>query len=334
MFTYPAEWESHQACWLAWPTDQNLWGDDLAEAQTEFVGLCQNIQGEDLYVLVCDDKAEHQARGALAGLAVKFIRMPYGDIWLRDTAPIFLKSNEGKIAASCFRFNGWGEKYILDHDDAVAKNISSTFGGKIETFFQPWILEGGSVEVDGFGTCLTTEQCLLNANRNPDLSREQIELRLKENLGVRKTLWLKDGLINDHTDGHIDTIARFAPNGVVLYMKPADDRDPNFKILEQIRNDLSGMTNAKGEKLQLVEVPSPGEVRNDDDKKLMPASYLNFYIANESVVVPTYGVSADNTAVAAIAKCFPGRKTVGAKAKAILKGGGAFHCITQQLPKA
>lgn len=332
MLSYPAEWTPHKACFLAWPSAGDLWGEDLKSSQKEFTELCQAIAGEELYILVSDRQAESDAQNALSKLSPKFFQIPYGDIWLRDTAPIFLISADKKIAAACFKFNGWGGKFILPHDDLVATRIAESFSGKIESFRYSWILEGGSLEVDEFGTCLTTEQCLLNSNRNPGLSRGEIEGNLKSHLGFKKILWLKEGLINDHTDGHIDTIARFAPGNKVICMRAENPTDPNAKILEAIANDLQKMTNAAGHKLEVVEIPSPGEVY-DEAGKLMAASYVNFYISNKSVVVPIYGSASDKMAVQKISECFPDRKTVGVFAKNILKGGGAFHCITQQLPR-
>jgi agmatine deiminase len=196
-----------------------------------------------------------------------------------------------------------------------------------------WVLEGGSVDVDGEGTLLTTRQCLLHPNRNPSMDASSIEARLREALGVDKVLWLNEGLLNDHTDGHVDTIARFAAPGVVACMEPAKDDDPNEKVLREIAGELEEMTDARGRRLEVVRIQSPGRVESDDGQ-ILPASYLNFYIGNRAVVVPTFGSPADEAAVRAIAGLFPTRRTVGIDARAILSGGGAFHCITQQQPLA
>jgi agmatine deiminase len=332
MFSFPPEWSPHEACWLAWPAAKDLWGEDLVKAQKEFTEFCKNIEGEKLKILVTNSKAKSDAKKALEGFDASFYEIPYGDIWLRDTAPLFLKSEGGKLATTVFRFNGWGEKFVLPYDDEIARKITGTFAGKIEVFSHPWVLEGGSIEVDEFGTCLTTEQCLLNPNRNPHLSKSEIESLLKDSLGLKKILWLKEGLLNDHTDGHIDTIARFLPNQKVLCMKATSPDDPNAKVLAQISHELRALTNAEGNHLEVIEIPSPGKIL-DEDEKIMPASYVNFYISNETVVIPIYGSSNDEAAVRAIAACFPNRKTRGVFAKTILKGGGAFHCISQQLPK-
>lgn len=334
-FHQPAEWDRHSACWLAWPSHGHLWQENLAPAQAEFAALCVAIAedgGEPLDLLVQDDAAEAEARAALAPVLakVRFHRIPVGDIWLRDTAPIFVKEGTGALFAACFRFNGWGEKYVLPEDDRVATRVGAASGQSMTR--HDFVLEGGSVEVDGEGTVLTTRQCLLNPNRNPGLSQTEIEAALRTSLGAEKVLWLDEGLLNDHTDGHIDTLARFTAPGVVVCMEARDPADPNAAILDRLAADLAAMTDARGRRLQVVRIPSPGLLENEDGEP-MPASFVNFYIGNETVVVPTYGTAFDAEAVAAIARLFPGRRTVGRSARAILSGGGAFHCITQQQPE-
>ncbi len=336
----PGEWEKHSACWVAWPAAGDLWEENLAPAQAEFTNLCrmiadfdartQTCRGERLEVLVRDEIAERAATRALKDFNARFHRVPYGDIWLRDTAPIFLR-HEKKLVSAQFQFNGWGKKYVLDHDDQIAARISELTSQDATARKFDWILEGGSVDVDGEGTCLTTEQCLLNPNRNPGWTKDVAETRLKEALGVEKILWITEGLLNDHTDGHIDTIVRFVAPGKVVCMMPESESDPNARVLRQIRAELAAMTDARGRALEVIEVPSPGTVLSADEE-IMPASYVNFYIGNQTVSVPQYGVAADAAAVQAISRCFPGRRTMGLSAKHILTGGGAFHCITQQQP--
>ena len=331
----PAEWDRHSACWLAWPSHSHLWRENLAPAQAEFAALCLAIGeegGESLDLLVKDDAAEFEARAALAPVEgqVRFHRVPVGDIWLRDTAPIFVKGPTGSLCAARFRFNGWGGKYVLPDDDQVGDRVAALCG--MPVFNHDWILEGGSVEADGQGTVLTTRQCLLNPNRNPSMGQADIEKVLRDDLGAEKVLWLEEGLVNDHTDGHIDTLARFTAPGVVVCMEAREAGDPNAATLDRIASDLAGFTDARGQKLQVVRIPSPGTVR-DGDGELMPASFVNFYIGNRSVVVPTYGTPYDEAAVAALAPLFPGRRVLGRSARAILSGGGAFHCITQQQPE-
>ncbi len=332
----PAEWTPHEATWLAWPAHADLWGENLAPAQRAFVALCEGIASgpaetrEELRILVRDGEAEEGARAALGHLAPRLHRIPYGDIWLRDTAPIFVRDEAGRVVPTVFAFNGWGGKYVLPGDDGVARAIAATTGVSGEVF--PWVLEGGSVEVDGEGTVLTTRQCLLHENRNPGMGREAIERGLVEALGAERVLWLGEGLLNDHTDGHVDTIARFVAPGVVVAMEPSGADNPNREALLQILGDLRAMRDAAGRSIEVVTVPSPGRIL-DAEGRIMPASYVNFYIANHAVVVPTYGAPADEAAVARIAALFPGRRTTGVDARAVLTGGGAFHCITQQVPR-
>jgi agmatine deiminase len=337
-FRMPAEWETHECVWLAWPFAEDLWGDDLAPTQASFVRLCEVIaqspsrdSAEKLKILVPDQAGEKDARRALGQTPAHFYRVPFGDIWMRDTAPLFLRSMTGGVVAGCFGFNGWGQKYILPGDDQVASKIAKLAGLPAIAF--DWILEGGAVELDGEGTCLTTEQCLLNQNRNPGLDRRQVEEKLAQSLGVQKVLWLPKGLMNDHTDGHIDTLARFVGPGRVVCMRPVDRDDPNGETLEAVARRLATLQDAAGRGLEVVTVPSPGRVL-DKEGKAMPASYVNFYIANHAVAVPLYGSPHDRAAVDAIAKLFPTRSTVGIPAKSLLSGGGAFHCITQQQPTA
>jgi len=329
----PAEWAKHDAVWSAWPSHADLWVEDLEPARAEVAALFHAIadvdpatgarRGEQLNILVANEEAKASAEAALAGTGAILHAIPFGDIWLRDTAPIFVAGAEG-LAAHGFRFNGWGGKYVLPFDDAVSVAVGKACGLPLREF--DWVLEGGSVDVDGQGAALTTEQCLLNTNRNPNLSREQIERHLAEQLGVERILWLGDGLVNDHTDGHIDNLARFVAPGVVALPEARDADDPNRDIFADA---LARLKKYPG--IEVVTFPSAGRVENEDGE-VIPASYSNFYIANTTVVVPVYGTKWDDAAVEAIGKLFPGRKAVGLRADHILTGGGSFHCITQQVP--
>jgi agmatine deiminase len=338
-FRQPAEWDRHEAVWLAWPSHEDLWGDALGKVRSAFTAFAAAIadvdpatgrpRGERLDVLVPDARNEAAARTALAGLGARFHRIPFGDIWLRDTAPVFLVGPGGMRATASFAFNGWGGKYVLEGDDGVSARIAEAAG--LPAFRFPWVLEGGSVEVDGEGTCLTTRQCLLNPNRNAGMSREATEAGLGDALGVATVLWLGDGLKNDHTDGHVDTLARFVAPGVAVCMSADGEGDPNRNALGQVARDLASFRDAGGRALEIAEIPSPGLVL-DPQGEVMPASYINFYIANTTVVVPAYGVPNDEAARAGVAKLFPERRTVSVPARDLLEGGGAFHCITQQVP--
>ncbi len=333
----PAEWEPHSAVWSAWPSHAELWLEDLEPARAEVAALFRAVadkdahgrpRGEALKILACGDEAVASAKQALAGTGAEIVPAVFGDIWLRDTAAIFVRSS-GKLAAACFTFNGWGGKYVLAGDGGVAAFVAARAG--VSATVNPWVLEGGSIDVDGQGTCLTTRQCLLNPNRNPGLSQGEIENRLRASLGIEKLIWLGDGLVNDHTDGHVDNIARFIAPGVVMCMEPAGAGDPNRDALKAIIADLKVATDVNGRKLEIVTVPSPGRVENADGEAI-PASSMNFYIGNTTVVVPLYASATDDAAVAAIAKAFPGRRTVGLPAGHVITGGGSFHCITQQQP--
>jgi agmatine deiminase len=339
-FRQPAEWDRHRGVWLAWPSHAELWQEALADAQDEFAALCLEIadvdpqtgqlRGDALNILVRSDEDERLARARLDSARPTFHRIAYGDIWLRDTAPIFVVDGSGQLASVRFTFNGWGGKYVLPGDGELSAEVQRASGAR--SFVRDFVLEGGAVDVDGEGTVLTTKQCLLNPNRNPSMDQAAIERALEETLGVSKVLWLDQGLLNDHTDGHIDTLARFIAPGVVVCMEPSGANDPNREALLQIAAELSEMSDAKGRRLKVVRIPSPGLV-TDEDGEVMPASYANFYISNSTVVVPTYGSSFDDAAVAALAPLFPKHRVVGSSARVILEGGGAFHCITQQVPE-
>ena len=338
-FLQPAEWARHSAVWSAWPSHADLWQEDLAPAREEIAALFAAIadvdprsgetRGERLRVLACGDEAIASATAALHGKGAEIIPAVFGDIWLRDTAPIFVNGGNG-LHASCFRFNGWGGKYVLDGDDQVAAFVASKAGTPARS--QGWVFEGGSIDVDGEGTALTTRQCLLNPNRNPDLVQRDIEQSLRDALGIETLIWMDEGLINDHTDGHVDNIARFVAPGVVACMEPAGSDDPNAEILKRIIATLKNARDAKGRKLEVMTIPSPGRI-DDEDGEIIPANPMNFYIGNSTVVVPLYGSPTDDAAVEAIGKLFPGRRSVGLSARHVITGGGSFHCITQQQPE-
>ena len=319
----PSEWALHQAVWTAWPSDASLWLEDLEPARAEVaamvLAIAANGQGERVELLAATEEAVASARKACAAANVRVHHIPFGDIWLRDTAPVFLNGT----TAACFAFNGWGGKYNLDHDDTVGAAIGQAAGIRLNTY--DWVLEGGALDTDGTGLFVTTEQCLLNPNRNPSLSRADIEARLRDQLGATRILWLGEGLANDHTDGHVDNLARFVgPNRLALPEASTSD-EPNAAVFA----DAKRRAEAFG--VEVVTIPSVGALHNEDGD-IVPASYMNFYIGNKTVVVPTYGQPNDEAAVRAIAKLFPDRHVVGRSANAILTGGGSFHCITQQQP--
>jgi agmatine deiminase len=330
-FRQPGEWTPHRACWLAFPSDPDLW-PALAETQAVFARLCRAIaapgaklDGEQLEILVRDPAARSQAQGLLAGLPARFHVFAFGDIWMRDIAPIFLRSEGGRRASVRFRFNGWGGKYDYPGDSQVAEHVQELTPA--EHFSSALVLEGGAVECDGAGLCLTTRDVALNPNRNPGLSQAEVERELCAALGATRVLWLERGLRNDHTDGHIDNIARFIGPGRALCMRAQTTDDPNAQVLGEIEHTLR----AYG--LQVETIPSPGLVLGRDGDPL-PASYLNFYIANGSVVVPVFGSAQDEAALAALAPLFPERRVEPVPAKLLLQEGGTVHCISQQEPRA
>ena len=332
MLRWPAEWEPHDAVWTAWPYRADEWAEGLDAPRAALAQMIAAIvdggRGERVELLVRDEHDEADAR-ARVGAAVKHVRChraAYGDVWLRDTGPIFLA---GKHAAR-FRFDGWAGKYVMPGDAEVAARVcawTSTQAAAHEL-----VLEGGAIDGDGDGTVLTTRQCLLDGVRNRGCDERGYEAALRAALGTERVVWLDRGLRNDHTDGHVDTLARFVAPGIVACMAAAPD-DPNRDALDEIRATLADARDARGRRIEVVTVPSPGAVV-DGRGALMPASYMNFYIATTTVVVPTYGAASDDAAVAAIAAMFPTRRAIAAPGKPMVVGGGAFHCCTQQQPRA
>jgi agmatine deiminase len=321
-FRQPAEWAPHDAVWTAWPYLADEWAEGLEAPRRQLAAMMAAIaDGGDAVHLFIRPEDAAGARALLGDAPVAFHHEPYGDVWLRDTGPIFV-TKAGEVAAARFGWDGWGGKYLMPGDNEVSARVAELAG--VRSVAYPIVLEGGSIDPDGEGLMLTTKQCLLDGIRNPGLDARQIERVLRESLGATRVIWLNRGLINDHTDGHIDTLARFVAPGVVVCMEPTSD-DPNRDALLGILADL------RAAKLEVVTVPSPGTVL-DASGALLPASYMNFYIANRTVVVPTYGSKADELAVAALAGMFPGRRVVGVRAEGVLVGGGAFHCCTQQQP--
>ena len=327
----PAEWSPHRAMWVGWPSHADLWEDNLAPAQAEVEALVRALAGpgrERVKLLVGHPEALEDARARFREVeGVEVLPGLFGDIWLRDTGPIF---REGSASAAAFRFNGWGGKYDLEHDDTVARQIGEASRVPLET--HDFILEGGALDHDGSGTILTTRQCLLNRNRNPGWTEAEAEARLGEALGARKVLWLGDGLLNDHTDGHVDNLARFVAPGVVAHPVAWGRGDPNDHVYGEVARALSQMTDAEGRPIRLLPLPSPGFV-GDEDERPIPASHMNFLIANGAVIVPTYGDDkAADLACQGLKTVFPEREIIPLPSIAILTGGGSFHCITQQEP--
>lgn len=332
----PPEWAPQDTLLVGWPSHFDPWGEPFAAAREEIAGLAnailntetQNSLSKTGVTLVLDgEEAEATARKAVPGAGI--INMACGDTWLRDTGAIFTRGRDG-LQARSFGFNGWGGKYIYPGDSDLSLRLAKHFGALLHEF--DFVLEGGSVDCDGAGRLLTTNECLLNDNRNVGWTREQAEGRLKTAFGVEDIIWVAEGLLNDHTDGHIDNLARFIGPGHVLCQRANGDDDPHAERLFQVEKTLRSWRSAKGEGLKVSTLPSPGRVLDEDDD-VVPASHMNFVITNQAVIMPSYNANAD-AAIAELAKHFPGRKVMARPANAVLTGGGAFHCISQQIPAA
>jgi len=320
----PAEWAEQEWLWIGFPHDASLWLDDLVPAQEQIAAFANAVAetGQQVRLVVRDAANEMRARGLVTG-SVICERHAYGDIWLRDSGPLVVFDDAGKRLARRFGFNGWGGKYQMEGDQEIGGTMADAAGLPSDTM--DWILEGGAIDTDGTGLVVTTEQCLLNPNRNPHLSKAEIEARLRDQLGLTQVLWLGDGLLGDHTDGHVDNLARFVAPGTLAIPLASGD-DPNAAVYADAR------ARALAFGLTVRDVPSPG--RLDEAGIVEPASYMNFAVCNGVVVVPTYGSYHDDEAVAAIGALFPGRAAVGIPAQAVLTGGGSFHCSSQHAPKA
>ena len=319
----PPEWAPHEAVWIGFPSDPDLWLADLKRAEREVAAFAKAVHaagsGEEVRLVAAHEDAAAAAR-ALAPFATVIVEK-FGDIWLRDTGPIVLGAGASRSAQG-FRFNGWGGKYELDGDQGIGERLAASAGLPFSR--SDWILEGGAIDHDGSGTVVTTEQCLLNPNRNPGMTSAEAERALREDLGFERVIWLGEGLANDHTDGHVDNLARFVAPGRIAIPTPAKD-DPNEAVYRDAARRL------RGTRLDVVTLPSPGRIETAEGD-VIPASYMNFYIGNAAVVVPQYGAANDRAAVEVVQALFPGRVAIGLRADHILTGGGSFHCISQQLP--
>ncbi|MFC5345283.1 agmatine deiminase family protein [Brevundimonas staleyi] len=327
MSPIPAEWAPHRAMWVGWPSHEEPWAGEtlMRAAQDEIEELVRALAGPGLERVRLMVGSEAELAGAQARFAgvenVEVVAGTFGDVWLRDTGPIF---GAGSGTAAAFRFNGWGGKYVMDGDETVADQIGERSGTPLTRVDA--VMEGGSLDHDGEGVILTTRQCLLNPNRNTGWTEETAQAVLGEALGATRIVWLGDGLKNDHTDGHVDNLARFVAPGVAACPIAFGTDDPNAEIYDACARDLA----AAG--FKVVRIPSPGLLL-DEDGEPIPASHMNFLIANGAVVVPTYGnEAAGKLAQEALASVFPDREIILLPSNAVLTGGGSFHCISQQEP--
>jgi agmatine deiminase len=336
-YAMPAEWAPHRATWLSWPHNLETWPKQLETVREIWVRMIQALaDGEEVSLLVDDDRTRHDVAARLNEVGapmenISILRIPTVDVWMRDYGPTFVTraGSENQLALNDWIFNAWGRKYAAyEDDDRVAKDIASLM--KVPVFNHSVVLEGGSIEVNGAGTCLITEQCLLNQNRNPHMTREEIEQFLKSTLGVSHLIWLGRGIAGDDTDGHIDDIARFVNPTTVACGLEGNPGDENHVPLRENYERLRDARDQHGNKLAVVTLPCPAPVHDDGSR--LPASYANFYIANEVVLVPIFDDPNDRKALGILQELFPKRRVMGLPCRAVVAGLGAIHCVTQQEP--
>ena len=326
----PAEWEPHEATWLTWPKDSTTFPPDtLEEVEKTYLKMIEELsRGERVDLLVDDQETQDTISTRLKSTKdVFFHQIRTADVWVRDYGPIFVKNKQ--LAATKWIFNAWGNKYDdLKEDNHSGMKIAALVTKKI---FEPHIvLEGGSIDVNGLGTSLTTRQCLLNKNRNPQLDQMEIQEALRDYLGITNVIWLDSGVAGDDTDGHVDDIARFVNPNTILCMTEADAEDENYDALKTNVELLRHAKDQDGHELKVVELQMP--VRLDADDGRLPASYANFYIGNAAVLVPTFNSPNDDEALETIRRYFPGRRVVGIECSSLVYGFGGIHCVTQQQP--
>jgi agmatine deiminase len=329
-----AEWAPHSATWAAWPYDDDYWRGQLSAVRNELAIFFAAIaEAEPLHLLVHDAETEADARSRLQAIDASFDsitvhRLPYNDIWLRDSGPTFVQSAT-QLKAINWQFNAWGDKFPWELDNAIAPEIIGIVGADREDV--DVVMEGGSLEVNGIGMLLTTRQCLLSPMRNPNRSEAELTTILRQVLGVTQVIWLDEGLEGDHTDGHIDTITRFVDAKTIVTSTCDDPTDANFEPMQANLNTLRSVRDNQGQPFKIVELPLPQNRREFDGDRLA-MSYANFYIANGRVIVPLYDDPNDENAIQVLGQCFPDRQVIGLMSKALVTGGGSFHCITQQQP--
>ncbi len=324
----PAEWERHSRCWMAWPCRAGTWNGGIEAARVATAEVARAIADSEPVTMVCNP--EDAVDTSLAcGAGIQVLPLEISDSWLRDTGPAFLINDYGAVAGVQWRFNAWGGLYPdCQADSTVARRILSHLA--LPCFEAPLVLEGGSIAVDGAGTLLATEQCLLHPNRNPGLSRREIEDLLKAYTGASTVIWLGQGYQDDHTDGHVDEVACFVRPGVVMALGTTDHRDGNFVALQDNLDRLKKARDAAGRSLEVIPIRQPA--RRDRNGARLTLSYTNLYIGNGRVVMPGFEDPADQEAYRTVRRLFPDREVVQIPALDIVAGGGGIHCITQQQP--
>jgi agmatine deiminase len=347
-YRMPAEWEPHEGCWMAWPHRHDNWREAAEPAQRAFAAVAGAIAQSEL-VTVAAGQAQIERARELLPAPVRLVEIATDDAWMRDIGPSFVVDGAGGRRGVHWRFNAWGGLYEhWERDEAAAQRVLEI--EQAERYRAPLVLEGGSIHVDGQGTVLSTEQCLLNPNRNPDLDRAEIERLLCAYLGARKVIWLGEGLPHDETDGHIDNLACFVAPGVVLLTHTDDRDDQLYEVCADARRRLESATDARGRSLEVIPIHAPAAIAIEAEEAAgisvvagthprragdrMAASYVNFYPANDRVVFPLLDPERDEQAAAVLRKCFPGRDVLGVAGREILLGGGNIHCITQQVPRS
>lgn len=325
----PAEWEPHARCLMGWPARVDMWGERLAAAERDYAAVANAIADHEPVLMVARGSDAPAARAACAS-GVEVIELPLDDSWLRDTGPLFVRDGDGGVVGVDFAFNAWGEKFRPYEDDArLAARVLERLG--IARRAVPLVLEGGAITVDGEGTLITTESVLLNPNRNPGRSREEVEALIGEALGVERVIWLSDGLLEDRdTDGHVDNVCHFLSPGRVIVQTVTDPENPNYERLTANRDRLRAATDARGRRLEVLELPILPYLLDEDEPTVAP--YLNFYLANGAVIVPVSDERTDAEALELLADALPDRQVVPVPGATLAHGGGGVHCITQQQP--
>ncbi len=334
----PAEWETHSDTWLAWPHNLETWNEyDLHEVEKVYVEIIRNlIDGERISILINDESYQYKIstmlhREKISTDSVRFHLIPTDDAWARDFGPNFVarKTPIGRqIAVNRWRFNSWGKKYPWEKDDQAQREIVREV--KLPWFDPGIVLEGGAVDVNGKGVCLTTISCLLNPNRNGAKSQEEMEKYLKDYLGAHKVIWLDAGIEGDDTDGHIDNLARFINPTTIAYVSETNRNDANYSRLKSIPETLKNATDQDDKPFNLVALPMPAAIKHGTTR--LPASYANFYIGNHSVLVPSFLQSRDEKVTSILKPYFPRKKVIPIDSRILIKGQGGIHCITQQQP--
>ena len=332
---FPAEWFPQSAVQLTWPHEQTDWAPILDEVTECFVAIAREIVKREKLLIICVDETEVRSRlGDIDCNNIIFREMPTNDTWARDHGGITVLCN-GKPTVYDFIFNGWGMKFAANYDNIITRTLAQTdvFCKDVNVVnMQPFVLEGGSLETDGQGTLLTTVECLASANRNEYLNKEQLEYHLKDFFGLKRILWLESGyLAGDDTDSHIDTLARFCDERTIAYVQCTDETDEHFSELQAMEEELKDFRTTDGKPYHLIPLPMADKIMWQDER--LPATYANFLIINEAVLVPFYNSNKDETAQKALQKAFPDREIIGIDCRALVKQHGSLHCVTMQYPK-